>query len=160
MAVAVELAWWEVMDAATCAVRRVVESQRARMKPRGASARLTFDELVASNLVGAAGELAAARVLGVYWPAHVNVNKPGPSDLPPDWEVRARRPDRADLTCTPRDDPDRRYLLVTGTLPTLTVHGWLWGREAMAPQYLRDDDRMPEPLYFAPQHVLHPVEDR
>jgi hypothetical protein len=154
----VRLEPYEYEHAAQCAARRITDSAVKGLTARGASATKTLEELLTLNVLGAAAELAAAKALGVYWPAHVGVAKDVP-DLPPDWEVRGTsRPD-GNLLLTPRDRPDRRYVLVTVApgLPNLIVRGWVWGHEGMREEFLRDHDRMPEALFIIPCRLLHPI---
>lgn len=74
------------------------------------------------NVYGAAAELAAAKVLGVEWPAHVDVFKTVP-DLPPDWEVRRRS--KWNYDCLVRKDDTGRVVHVVGSRRNYYVIGWI-----------------------------------
>lgn len=102
---------------------------------------------------GAGAEYAAAIALNVCWTAGVDTYKLEP-DLPPDWEVRRRSEEWHDLIVRPDDVDERRYLLVTGTLPKYTVRGWIAGTEAKQEQWLKDYGGRPA-AYFVPQGELH-----
>jgi hypothetical protein len=100
---------------------------------------------------GCCAEVAAARALGVYWPASVNSYKG--ADLEPDWQVRGRSRHDYELIVR-RDDPDEhRYVLVTGVAPKLVVRGWMWGRDAKRDEWLKGHGGRP-PAYFVPTDVL------
>jgi hypothetical protein len=154
--VLIELTPQELYLSSVVGVRRRIESMR-----RGCSERNGLDrEKVASawyyNLVGAMGEVAAARALNVYWPATINQRKDEP-DLLPDYQVRCLAESHYDLTVRD-DDLDRfRYVLVTGDPPVFEVHGWIIGGEAKRPEWYRDRGDRNAPAYWVPQSALEPI---
>jgi hypothetical protein len=103
---------------------------------------------------GACAELAAARALGVYWPA--SVNSYGEPDLPPDWQVRGRSRHDYDLLVRPGDSDDHRFVLVTGTAPSLRVVGWCYGKEAKRGEFKRAYGGRPE-AFFVPASSLRSI---
>lgn len=108
------------------------------------------------HIEGAAGELAVAKAIGVYYPASVDTYRDEP-DLPPDIEVRTRSRQYYDLIVRSDDDPFKRYVLVTGRSPELTVRGWIYGNHAMNPSWVKTYGNRP-PAFFVPQTHLNPVE--
>jgi hypothetical protein len=105
---------------------------------------------------GCCAEVAAARALGVYWPA--SVNSYGEPDLPPDWQVRGRSRHDYDLLVRPGDSDDHRFVLVTGAAPSLRVVGWCYGREAKRSEFKRAYGGRPE-AFFVPASSLRSIED-
>ena len=89
------------------------------------------------SVVGAGGEMAAAKALGLYWPGGVDQKKSEP-DIPLDWQVRTRSAAHFDLIVRDDDRPDHKYILVTGDFPTFNVLGGLLGRDARRPEWLGD----------------------
>lgn len=100
---------------------------------------------------GACAEVAAAKALGIYWPASVNSYKD--ADLAPDWQVRGRSRHDYELIVRPDDADEHRYVLVTGVAPKLVVRGWMWGREAKREEWLKGHGGRPA-AYFVPTEVL------
>jgi hypothetical protein len=104
--------------------------------------------------LGAFGELAVAKHLGIYWPASVNAAKNEP-DLPPDIQVRTRGHLFHDLIVRDDDRDDHRYVLVTGQAPNFMVHGYIYGYEARVPTWRLDRGGRGAPCYWVPQSALH-----
>ena len=67
---------------------------------------------------------------------------------------------RAHLLLNPEDKPDAAYILVTGEAPTLTIRGWMFGRDAMRPKYFDDIGRRSprgSKLFWIDQGELEPI---
>lgn len=108
------------------------------------------------HIEGAAGELAAAKALGVYWPATVGTfHREG--DLGPGVEVRTRARHDYDLILRDDDNPESAYILVTGTLPHYRVHGWARMQDVL-PEHRKTHGDRPA-AWFLPACVLHPLAD-
>lgn len=76
-----------------------------------------------THTLGAMAELAAARVIGIEWPARVNTFRQQP-DLDPFWEVRwSQNPKKVKVAVD--DPPDFMVLHVTGRPPALEVVGFI-----------------------------------
>ena len=105
-----------------------------------------------NDIEGAAAELAGGRGLSVYWPGFVD---PGREefDLPGWGEVRWSARRDACLIVRQADDPERRYLLVTGQFGVYELRGWLYGREARRAEWERHRG-----AWFVPQSALRSVE--
>lgn len=115
------------------------------------------------HFFGAAGELAVAKLLGLY-PRFLVRQFSGqePDLLLPSGtalEVRHRSKSYYELKVTKKDKPDRAYILVRGFPPSLDVVGWAWGYEAQMPDYLMDPGNRGVPAYFVPDNKLRDVKE-
>lgn len=143
----VTLAWPEVALAANVGcLRRIAALQRGLKNKFGPEPGSPWWQ---RDIQGACGELALAKYLGVYW--HPTVGELGRRDVA-GCEVRTR-PRTGDALPIRKDDPDGRYVLVTGDAPTYTIVGWVWASDGKQEQYWRDwaDGRF---LYYVPQDAL------
>ena len=133
-------------------VLRQAEAKRMRLKDKHVFAGEGED----IHVEGARGEMAVAKRLGVNWEGHVNTFKRFP-DIDGNIQVRTRSKEWYELIVRRDDPPDAKFVLVTGVTPTYRIRGWITGREAMKPEWLRTHgDR--ESAYFIPQFVLLPIE--
>jgi hypothetical protein len=103
------------------------------------------------HIEGALAELAAAKALNVYWSAPVNTFKTG-GDLG-QYEVRLGFEDDYRLIIRNDDADEKIYILVVGRAPTFRVAGWMLGRDARKPQWLRSPGGRP-PAWFVPRSKL------
>lgn len=55
------------------------------------------------------------------------------------------------------EEPDARYILVTGWLPTLTIRGYIWRPDGLRPEWLRDCNGLRKPCYWVPQRALKSI---
>ncbi len=105
------------------------------------------------HIEGACGEIAVAKVLGVYWgggistfDAHGDIDGTG-------WEVRTRSKHHHELLLHANDKDDRKYILVTGTAPNYQVHGWILGADGKHPKYYKEHPVIGQ-RFFVPQADL------
>ncbi len=110
------------------------------------------------HIEGAAGELAAAKALNLYWPASVDFRERQAGDLPGAIEVRTTSHATGCLLLHPEDKDDRRYILVTGRAPTFEVRGWCLGSEGKHQQFWKDPAGN-RPAFFIEQKYLRPMKD-
>ena len=132
-------------------LRRLASLKNGRPNRHG------FDGTNAWNIdiEGACGEMAVAKVLGVFWDGSVDTFSA--NDLP-NLQVRTS-PDVNDrLIVRPGDSDTGRWCLVTGAFPDYVVHGWISGADAKRPEWSRDYNGRP-PAYFVPQQALLPLSD-
>lgn len=109
-------------------------------------------ERCVSDVNGAAGELAAAKGLRLYWPGST---ERGAVDIPPDVQVRTRPRRDWDLAVHKTDADDERFVLVVGIIPVFDVVGWIWGRDAKRDEWFHA--RGPhDPEFWVPQSALTP----
>lgn len=105
------------------------------------------------HVEGAAGELAAAKALGIYWDGSVDTYKR--PDVGP-YQVRTRPRHDFDLIVRNGDADDEYFLLVTGQMPHYRVHGVILARDAKRPEWLKSYNNR-TPAYFVPQENLLPL---
>lgn len=108
------------------------------------------------HLVGACGELAAAKALHLYPSGMMAQNPEYTGDLFPNIEVRATIHQHGHLVLKPADSPERPFVLVCGIAPYVTIAGWIIGADGMHIKYWRGEDVV-NPAYFVPQSDLHPI---
>lgn len=142
----------EVLQATIVAVERVMESiakghqHKPPLKPD--------DNVLAMNIEGACGELAYAKARGVYYVPKVNTFKE--ADFGKKVQIRTRTDHSYDLLIRDNDDPEHFYVLVTGSLPTYRVVGWIKGSDAMAQPEWRKNWGGRGEAWFVPQSALKP----
>lgn len=152
--ITVTLSYGEQVAAATIGVQRQLEAIRAGRPDTHGFEGLGWD----LHVEGAAGELALAKACGVYWPASVNTFRDG-EDVT-GYEVRTRSKPYYDLILRPNDDPEKRYVLITGKMPVYQIRGWILGKDGMQEQFWRTIANSREPAYFIPALSLTPVTPR
>lgn len=108
------------------------------------------------HILGAMGELALAKWLGVYWAGTVDVFKRVPDVA--GVEVRTRPRHDYDLIIRDDDDEERVYVLVTGRGPEFRLRGWVKGLESRDLRWRKDHGGR-EDAWFVPQDALHPMDE-
>jgi len=105
------------------------------------------------HIEGAAGEMATAKALNVFWDGSVDTFKrPDVGQL----QIRTRTRHDWDLIVRKGDADDECFLLVTGTMPNFRVHGFLLGRDAKQETWLQSYAGR-TPAYFVPKEHLLPL---
>ena len=110
------------------------------------------------HIIGAAGEMAVAGLLGMKDKVYGEVYaRRGSCDLPSDIDVKTRPFHRYDLICQLDEDPSKTLVLVTIENKQVLIHGWIKAHEAMKQQWKQEyvKDR---PCYFFPKTKLHPIQ--
>ena len=139
------------MAAAVGSFRQAESSYFNRKLTHGVSADA---DILSLHILGAAGELAVAKVLGRYWGGDVGSFKK--ADLGQSVQVRTRSKHEYDLIVRADDNPDDVYVLVTGTPTRLRVHGWIRGTDARRDEWIQTHGNRP-PAWFVPQSALRPL---
>ncbi len=120
----VTLTTTEWMRAGYVGLQRHIASKRQGLQDKhGADKEKGFD----LHIIGACGELAAAKAIGRYWPGGINTFKS--PDIGTNVQVRYRSVDWYDLIVRSDDPPDHLYVLVTGKDDAYEVRGWAYGWE-------------------------------
>ena len=109
------------------------------------------------HLLGAAGEMAVAAVLGLKHQLYKEVEAKRNSDDLPVIDVKTRSKHSYDLIVQKDEDPGKKFVLVTIEKGKTLVHGWCWGGEAMNEKFWADPARG-RPAYFVQKENLHPME--
>jgi hypothetical protein len=149
------LTWWEFDLAASVGLRRQIEA----MRDQRCNQRQTAADDLLVNVIGACGEMAAAKACGVYWDGSVNASR-ARGDIGPGWQVRtAYRTPPGRLTIRPRDRGDDVFILVFAEAPWhLLVLGWITGDEGRRVGIVEGYNGH-EPAWFVEPSALHPIID-
>ncbi len=135
------------------------EASRARglKAGHGFGAESNTDAAAAIDILGAEGEYAVAKALGLPMPDTVNTFKL--PDLPGRLQVRASNHPKCHLLVRPKDADGDSYVLVQALGGgRFDVLGWLPGRAAKRPEYEYAKNGRP-PVYLVPRQKLRRVED-
>jgi hypothetical protein len=149
----VQLTWGELHMAAQIGVLRQLEAIRKGLPDRHG---FDGDTGWTIHIEGAAGELAVAKVLNMYWGGTVNTFKTE-ADVGSKIEVRTRSKDNYDLLVRNNDPDDSIFILVTGKAPKYNVIGWITGKDAKKEEWKQDYGGRPT-AYFVPQNALNSLE--
>lgn len=150
----VTLTHTEMMTGSYVGAARQTQALDEGLRSRGF---MTADKQWGIHIIGALGEKAAAKALGVYFSETVGTFHNGVPDLK-GLEVRTRSKHDYDLLVRPDDDDDIPYVLVTGTGPEFHVWGWMTGAEAKQDRWSKTHGNRP-PAFFVPKEHLHDLED-
>ena len=117
----VNLTWLESAQAARVGVvRRITSKAEGMMDRAGRGGDWTAD------VEGAAGEMAFAKAMGIYWePTNKTFSVPDVGV----YEIKTNRFGR-DLPVELGTPDDRIVVLVSGSIPNFEVVGWIRGRDA------------------------------
>lgn len=106
------------------------------------------------HIEGACGELAVAKWSGKYWGGDICTFKA--ADIGERVQVRTRSKHDYDLIVRDNDNDEHAFILVTGVGIDFTLRGWIWGRDAKRPEFLKTYGGRPA-AYFVPQSELRPM---
>jgi hypothetical protein len=134
-------------------LRRVASLQQA-FKERGGAENEDHVRQIGFNILGACGELAAAKALHRFWFMGVNDKKEDP-DVFPDIQIRTRSQNDWDLKLTDKDPAEHRYVLVVGHEPHFRIAGWIWGHEGFKIAESKDYGNRGSPAMWVPQNKLY-----
>jgi hypothetical protein len=144
----VTLTWHELFLATLVGVKRQIEALR---KGKTNSHGFDGEEGWTVHIEGAAGEMAAAKAMGMYWSAPVNTFKGG-GDVGK-LQIRTRSNPNYDLIVREGDRDQDIFVLVTGRAPRFDVIGWIRGGDAKRAEWSKTHGGRP-PAYFVPQDAL------
>jgi hypothetical protein len=148
----VTLEWFELYVAAMVGIRRRLESLR-----KGIPNQHGFDgeNDWTIDIEGAGGEMAAAKILNLYYSATINTFKVG-GDIG-NLQVRTGSKDHHSLIIRSRDRDEDVFVLVVGKAPRYHVVGWIEGRKAKNSEWIKNPGNRPQ-AWFVPQSELRPIE--
>jgi hypothetical protein len=149
----VTLDWRECERAANEGVRRHIASMA---KGRVPGYHAPADDLWRIHIEGAAGELAVAKALDVYWQAGVNTFQ-----LPDvgKFQVRTACRKGAPLIIRERDVASHTYISVEGTMPRFRLRGFYLGADARRPEWIDRPNPKRPPCWCVPVSELHPMSE-
>jgi len=109
------------------------------------------------NIEGAAGEMATAKRLGIYYEPIIGNFEA--DDVGP-YQVRTNMSRKYDDTCLrPRDNPDKVYIGVLSFAPDFELIGWIRGADGKRDEWLRPGDPERPPCFYVPRKALLPMEE-
>lgn len=109
------------------------------------------------HLLGAAGEMAVASYLGLKHELYKETEARRGSDDLPGIDVKTRSKHSYDLIVQKKEDPSKKFVLVTIEDETTLIHGWCYGKEAMEERFWADPARG-RAAYFVPQQYLRSID--
>ena len=148
--VEVTLNRWEIAISGFVGVLRQSEAIGRKLKSKMAP-----ENPFEIHVNGAAGEMAVAKALNLYWKGGINEFKN--ADIGDHIQVRCRSKDGDALIVRDGDSDTEYFVLVTGKPPSLKVIGWLRGAEAKQEKWVSNPGGRGN-AYFVPQQALHPIE--
>lgn len=108
------------------------------------------------HCLSAAAELGCGKGFDIFWNGSVNTFKNG-GDVGK-YQVRYRSKDHYQLIVRPDDRDDDIFILVRGALPTLDIVGWMRGKDAKNPDWVRRYGGR-SAAFFPPDDQLNPPEE-
>jgi hypothetical protein len=109
------------------------------------------------HLLGAAGEVAVASYLGMKEHLFKETEARRGSDDLPGIDVKTRSKASYDLIVQKREDPKKKFVLVTIENQQTLLWGWCYGHEASQKHFWADPARG-RPAFFVPKNYLHSME--
>ena len=134
--------------------QRVNEAQGLRGRNKGA---WKGDKALEIHLLGAAGEVAVASYLGLKGHLFKETEAKRGSDDLPGIDVKTRSKASYDLIVQKREDPKKKFVLVTIENQQTLLWGWCYGHEASQKHFWADPARG-RPAFFVPKNYLHSME--
>lgn len=151
MSVTVELDNSEYLHALMAGVLRRV-SARASKRENYYGAKAEDAEIL--DILGAVGEAVVAKHLDKFWCGR-GVFRGGDVG---DFQVRTTKYSNGHLLINKNDYPDKKYILVTVCDGVGTIRGWMYGRDAQKPEFVRDISGRGE-CFCVPQESLRAMEE-
>lgn len=149
---AIHLEKYELQLAAQVGIQRHIEAVVAGLEDKYGAKKGGWN----LHIEGAAGELALAKLLNVYWNGSVNTFSSG-GDVG-QLQVRTRSKHDYELLIRAKDRDDDAFILVTGASPDFVVRGWLFGKEAKRDEW-RQTHGGRDPAWFVPHSGLRPIHE-
>ena len=146
---AIKLDWSELTIAANVGVLRQITNSWGKSKCGAIS------NPWAIHIEGAAAECAVSKALNLYWNIGGKSNKY--AGAVGGHEVRYTHRDSGGLVVYAKNDPARKYILVTGTAPEYIIRGWISGHDAQRAEYWQTSLKIP--AHLVPQEALSDVRD-
>ena len=157
MSIRIKLTKTELMVAAYIGSARNVQSLHNGAEP---GAGIGTDDTWTPNIEGAAGEMAVAKALDIYWVPLIG--KYGAPDVGK-FEVRTNGSrDRTDMNLRPRDfekgGANKIWISVLSFNPWFEIVGWIRGADGRQPQWFHNGTPGRPPSWWVPATALHDIE--
>jgi hypothetical protein len=153
MGVEVILTWAELWQAALAGCTRRISSMKNGLNKDLHSPPGTSNW--ATDIDGAAAELAFAKEMGLFWSAGLNTfKKPDVAE----FQVRSTPRQTGHLIVRLNDSPEDRFFLVISNTPEFQIIGSMLGRDAKNARYWREPDNGGAGAYWIPQGDLEPYD--
>lgn len=151
----VRLTTTELMVAGYIGTARNVQSSVVVGRDPGVG--LRQDDNWTKNIEGAAGEMAVAKLLGIYWMPRIGDIQA--DDVGP-YQVRTNASRRLDdMALHDKDRDDRAFISVLSFVPDFHILGWIMAKDGKQASWSRVGTPGRPPCYFVPRSALHPMSD-
>lgn len=110
-----------------------------------------------AHIEGACAEIAAYKLLGVFWSPSIDKQKE-PGGDGGYYEVRRRSKQDYDHLIRTDDAAARIHIMVVGEAPSFRVVGWIWGHEARQDRWWKNHGNRGW-AWFVPQGALHDMSE-
>jgi len=151
--IVVKLNWYEIYMGSNVGVARRLASLK-----RGDTNKVQNKDFGwHTDIEGACAEVAVAKHLNIFWGGSVNTFK-----LPDvgEFQVKHTQHDNGSLILRKSLDPNLFYILVTGTHPHYTIHGYILGADGMIEKNLRNPLKTERgEAHFVPQGILKDIDE-
>lgn len=155
MPITVELTLPEMSVALNAAWLRIVASASKKINHASTYHR-PMARRIHEEFIGACGELAIGKAAGVFFVPSVNTFHRVP-DFLDGVEVRSTDVATGRLIVRDNDSDERRYVLAIVEGESVSLVGWIEGREAKADKWEENPNGY-RPAWFVPQQELRPIE--
>jgi hypothetical protein len=143
----------ELMIAGYVGNARNVQSLTKRWEP---AAGVGVSNTWTPNIEGAAGEMAVAKLLGIYWRPIVGDHQA--DDVGP-YQVRTNISRKhADLCLREKDRDDRLYISVLSFVPEFVILGFISGADGKRCEYRRDGSPGRPQCFYVPRVALRDLD--
>jgi hypothetical protein len=140
---------YEVVLAVNTAIERYVSTMK-NQQMRGLGDLDPWQRILL-DVDGCGAEIAVAKNLGVYWGGAFGQ---GGVDIEPNIDVKFTKHEKGRLLVRPGADPQTKFVLVRGGMPNYEIMGWMWGADAMVPEFLDKPDWKRPEIYCVPEDKL------
>jgi hypothetical protein len=152
----IELTMPEFNLALSAAQMRIMASAMQRLN-HATTYQRTLVKRLEEEVIGACGEIAVGKWKGKWFVPSVNTFHRVPDCLD-DVEVRATALPDGHLIVRENDADDRRFVLALVDGEHVRLVGWLHGRDAKRPEWVRDPHGQRE-AWFVPQGALRHMDE-
>ena len=152
----ITLEYKEFRLAAEVGIQRQSEFIKDKQEPRPGTYGIKVDDAGWSqHIEGAAGEMALAKHLGMYWNG---IPTEGGGDVGP-YEVRTTPYPEGPLRLHKKDADDSKFVLVTGRALHFKLVGWIYARDGKKDEYWGNPWKNGRPAFWVPHSDLHPMSE-